>query len=235
MHGSIPSSVPPSRSAAARSECRANAPRQGVFSGINHCNMQRHEGCAQGTRRRAAIGSCRKRNGRPLWKLVNSYVLQTSSPNNRKGPISAETTLERQLDPQHGMRFEKTGIPQRPSVDDLKAERSDQLDDSRLIRCVIASYEHHRLNAVKERIGHIAETGGIECFEYRGACGPCLYLLAGRTVVTDFQTKPVSSHCNWVARIKENFAREVAHRANGRLGRIPWCGQYNKFGKTYRF
>ena len=36
----------------------------------------------------------------------------------------------------------KTGIPQRPSVDDLKAERSDQFDDSRLIRCVIASYEH---------------------------------------------------------------------------------------------
>src|SRR6516162_5124841 len=66
------------------------------------------------------------------------------------------------------------------------AERGDQLDDSRLIRCVIASYGHHRLNAVKERIGHIAETGGIECFEYRGACGPCLYLLAGRTVVTDF-------------------------------------------------
>ena len=133
MHGSIPSPVPPlprtrnrevtaerkrkpSRSAAARSECRANAPRQGVFSGINHCNMQRHEGCAQGTRRRAAIGSCRKRNGRPLWKLVDSYVLKTSSPNNRKGPVSAETTLERQLDPQHGMRFEKTGIPQRPSL-----------------------------------------------------------------------------------------------------------------------
>src|SRR5215831_7578450 len=67
------------------------------------------------------------------------------------------------------------------------SKRSEATSSMTLGLFVVSSPdEHHRLNAVKERIGHIAETGGIECFEYRGACGPCLYLLAGRTVVTDF-------------------------------------------------
>jgi len=68
---------------------------------------------------------------------------RSSSPDYRKSEVAAKTALERQLNPQHGVSFEETGVPQWPSVYYLEAERSHQLDDPRLIRCIVAGHEHH--------------------------------------------------------------------------------------------
>src|SRR5215467_11882594 len=64
----------------------------------------------------------------------------------REAPVAAETVIERETDPQHGVRLEQTCDPQRPRVDRLEAELTDQRYHLRFRRRVIAGADDRKLH-----------------------------------------------------------------------------------------
>lgn len=105
-----------------------------------------------------------------------------SAPDEREREVAFERRRGRQMNPEHGERFEQPRNLQSARVDRVETNLVGERPDRIAGRRVVAAHEHHRSRLAVDWRAHVREPGLVETLYNRGATRPFGDLFAARRV-----------------------------------------------------